>query len=217
MIRVLLVDDQTLLRQGLRIILNAEPDLEVVGEAKDGADAIQLARALRPDVVLMDIRMPVVDGVEAARRLRDAGGPRVILLTTYDEDELVLQGMRAGASGYLLKDQPAEEIVAAVRAVHDGQALFKTSGAARALARLVDTPPMSTPWAARSANEHLTSRETEVLRLIADGLSNRDIAERLVISEATVKTHVNNIFGKLGFQDRAQAVAYAFRSGLART
>jgi len=214
-IRVLLADDQTLMRQGLRIILSTEPDLDVVGEAKDGREAVALARRLRPDVILMDVRMPGIDGVEAAQQLRAEGGPRIILLTTYDEDELVRGGMRAGAAGYLLKDQPAEEIVAAIRAVHQGQALFRTTGAARVLAELAETAPPSPPPPA--GDEALTAREVEVLRLIAEGLANREIAARLVISEATVKTHVNNIFGKLGFDDRAQAVAYAFRSGLVKT
>jgi len=214
-IRVLLADDQTLMRQGLRIILSTEPDLDVVGEAIDGWEAVALARRLRPDVILMDVRMPGIDGVEAAQQLRAEGGPRIILLTTYDEDELVRRGMRAGAAGYLLKDQPAEEIVAAIRAVHHGQALFRTTGAARVLAELAETAPPSPPPPA--GDEALTAREVEVLRLIAEGLANREIAARLVISEATVKTHVNNIFGKLGFDDRAQAVAYAFRSGLVKT
>jgi DNA-binding NarL/FixJ family response regulator len=214
-IRVLLADDQTLMRQGLRIILSTEPDLDVVGEAKDGREAVALARRLRPDVILMDVRMPGIDGVDAAQELRAEGGPKIILLTTYDEDELVRRGMRAGAAGYLLKDQPAEEIVAAIRAVHQGQALFRTTGAARVLAELAETALPSSPPPA--GDEALTAREVEVLRLIAKGLANREIAARLVISEATVKTHVNNIFGKLGFDDRAQAVAYAFRSGLVKT
>jgi DNA-binding NarL/FixJ family response regulator len=214
MIRVLLADDQTLLRQGLRIILSAEPDLQVVGEARDGTEAVTLARELKPNVVLMDVRMPVLDGVEACNQLRDLRDTRVILLTTYDDDALVLNGIRAGAAGYLLKDQPAEEIVEAIRAVHQGQALFKTSGASRVLARIAAnaTPPV----AHRNGVDQLTVREADVLRLIGEGFSNRQIAERLVIAEATVKTHVNNIFGKLGFADRAQAVAYAFRVGLVK-
>lgn len=212
MIRILLADDQTLLRQGLRIILASEPDFEVVGEARNGREAIDLASTLKPDVILMDVRMPEIDGVEAARRLRQDGGPRIILLTTYDDDDLVLGGLRAGAAGYLLKDQPAEEIAEAIRAVNQGQVLFKTSGAGRVLARLAEaTPPPASP---RSDLDQLTAREREVLGLIGEGCSNRQIAARLVISEATVKTHVNNIFGKLGFRDRAQAVAYAYRSGI---
>jgi len=211
MIRVLLADDQRLLRDGLRIILGAEPDLEVVGEASNGHEAVELAERLAPDVILMDIRMPEMDGVEAARRLAGAG-LRVIMLTTYDEDRLVLDGIRAGAAGYLLKDQPAEQIVDAIRAVHRGEALFKTSGAARALASLASAPPPG-PTPPPAATD-LTPRETEVLALIAAGLSNHDIAARLVVSEATVKTHINNIFGKLNLRDRSQAVAYAFRTGL---
>jgi DNA-binding NarL/FixJ family response regulator len=212
-IRVLLADDQTLFRQGLRVILGTVPDLQVVGEARNGIEAVEGARSRHPDVVLMDIRMPDLDGVAATRQLREQDGPRVILLTTFDDDALVLEGMRAGAAGYLLKDQPAEEIVEAIRAVHRGEALFRTSGAARALASL-SSGSASAPASAPATP--LTPRETDVLRLIGEGRSNREIAEQLVISEATVKTHVNNIFGKLGLQDRAQAVAYAFRSGLVK-
>jgi DNA-binding NarL/FixJ family response regulator len=166
-------------------------------------------------VILLDIRMPGIDGIEAARQVRGENGPRVILLTTYDDDDLVLRGMQAGAAGYLLKDQPAEEIVEAIRSVSRGQAIFRTSGAGRVLVRITEaasTLPVST-----SGIDGLTARESEVLRLIAEGLSNRQIAAHLVIAEATVKTHVNNIFGKLGFQDRAQAVAHAFRAGLIKS
>ncbi|MHB8618009.1 MAG: response regulator [Chloroflexota bacterium] len=216
MIRLLLADDQTLLRQGLRIILSSEPDLEVVGEAVDGEEAITLARELRPDVLLMDVRMPRLDGVEAAAALAGEPGLRVILLTTYDDDDLVLRGMRAGAAGYLLKDQPAEEIIEAIRAVAAGQALFKTSGAARALATLASGPTPGPPRPAAPTVGGLTERETQVLQLIGQGLSDRDIAEALVISEATVKTHINHIFSKLEIEDRGQAVGYAFRSGLVK-
>jgi DNA-binding NarL/FixJ family response regulator len=196
MIRVLLADDQTLLRQGLRVILSSEPDLEVVGEARDGTEAIELSRTLHPDVILIDQRMPRLTGVDAAQELRHDGGPKIILLTTYDDDEIVLRAMRAGAAGYLLKDQPAEEIVEAIRAVHAGQVLFKSTGAAQALAQLAESA-RTAPSPESSANELLTPRERDVLRLIANGRSNREIADELVISEATVKTHVNNIFGKL--------------------
>jgi DNA-binding NarL/FixJ family response regulator len=213
-IRVLLADDQTLLRQGLAVILSSETDLEVVGQASNGREAVELARRLAPDVILMDIRMPETDGVEAAQQLCD-GPARVVLLTTYDDDDLVLRGMQAGAAGYLLKDQPAEEIVEAVRSVARGEALFRTSGAARAIARLGQGSRSPSSLPAARPRDALTERETEVLKSIAGGLNNRQIADRLVISEATVKTHINNIFAKLDLQDRAQAVAYAFTHGLA--
>ncbi|HVB10037.1 MAG TPA: response regulator transcription factor [Bacillota bacterium] len=210
MIRVVLADDQALLLDGLRVILGAEAGIEVVGAARDGEEAIALARRHRPDIVLCDLRMPRLDGVAATRRIVDElPGTRVIALTTYDHDELVLQALQAGASAYLLKDLPAAELVHAIRAVADGQTILQPAAAGRILTAL------SRQVAPRDLGpERLTDRETEVLRLMAAGLRNKDIAERLVVSEATVKTHVNNIFAKLGCRDRAEAVLWAVRHGV---
>jgi len=216
-IRVLLVDDQPLLRTGFRYIVDAEDDLEVVGEAADGEVAIAQARALRPDVVLMDIRMPRVDGVAATAELTatgtiDGSAPKVIILTTYDTDEYVVEALRAGASGFLLKDVPAEDLVDAVRVVHRGDAVVAPNVTRRLLdkfARLPVAPPVTT-----TDIEGLTDREREVLMLMARGLSNAEIASDLVVSETTVKTHVSNVLAKLHLRDRVQAVVFAYQSGL---
>jgi DNA-binding NarL/FixJ family response regulator len=196
-IRVLLVDDQPLLRTGFRLILQSEPDIEVVGEAGDGEVALSQVRALRPDVVLMDIRMPRMDGVEATRRLAALDGPpRVLVLTTYDLDEYVVESLRAGASGFLLKDVPAEELVDAVRVVHRGEAVV----APRVTRRLLDRFARLLP-ATQSDDAplpELTEREHQVLRLMARGLSNAEIAGHLVLSETTVKTHVSNLLMEAG-------------------
>ena len=214
MTNVLIADDQALVRVGLRKILEAEPDTMVVGEAGDGEDAVAEARRLRPDVVLMDIRMPVLDGIEATRRIvRDRPATRVLMLTTFGLDTYVYDALRAGASGFMLKDAPPEEIAAAVQIVANGEALL-----APAITRTVieefarqSPPPTSTPPAAVAT---LTPREHEVLDLLARGLSNPEICARLVISEATAKTHVAHILQKLGVRDRVQAVIYAYESGL---
>jgi DNA-binding NarL/FixJ family response regulator len=214
-IRVALADDQRLLREGLRIILDAAPDLSVVGVAEDGLDAVALAAVEKPDVMLLDVRMPRCDGIEATRRVLQASpGTRVILLTTFDMPDLVVEGVRAGASGFLLKDSSAEELCAAVRAVARGQVLLQGQSAANLLAGLAGLPPP-----ARSAQQEassapaqdfgLTEREQEVLRLIARGLSNSEIAQELTVSEATVKTHINHLFAKLGARDRAHAIILA--------
>jgi DNA-binding NarL/FixJ family response regulator len=214
LIRVLLADDQALLLDGLRVILGAEADIEVAGAARDGEEAIALARSLRPDIVLCDLRMPRVDGVEATRRITaELPGTRVIVLTTYDHDELVLRALQAGAAAYLLKDLPATELVHALRAVAGGQTILQPAAAGRILTAL--TRQVSPREIAPEPAERLTERETDVLRLMAAGLRNRDIADRLVVSEATVKTHVNNIFAKLGCRDRTEAVLWAVRHGLA--
>jgi DNA-binding NarL/FixJ family response regulator len=213
MIRVLIADDQALVRDGFGMILDAQPDIEVVGGAADGAEAIERARELRPDVVLMDIRMPGVDGLEATRRLaRDgAGGPRILMLTTFDQNEYVYEAMKAGASGFLLKDVRREELVNAVRVVAGGDALLAPALTRRLIEDFVRRPP---PGAEPTgALAELTDRESEVLRLIARGLSNAEIAASLVVSEATVKTHVARILSKLRLRDRIQAVVLAYESG----
>ncbi|MGY1606258.1 response regulator [Geodermatophilus sp. SYSU D00700] len=214
-IRVLLVDDQPLLRTGFRLILQSEPDVEVVGEAGDGEVALSQVRALRPDVVLMDIRMPRMDGVEATRRLAALDAPpRVLVLTTYDHDEYVVDSLRAGASGFLLKDVPAEDLVDAVRVVHRGEAVV----APRVTRRLLDRFARLLPAAEQAAAPlpQLTEREHQVLLLVARGLSNAEIAGELVLSETTVKTHVSNVLTKLGLRDRVQAVVLAYERGIVK-
>jgi DNA-binding NarL/FixJ family response regulator len=216
MIKVLLVDDQPLLRTGFRLILASEPDIEVVGEAADGEVALGQVSALQPDVVLMDIRMPRLDGVEATRRLVEKygpEGPRVLILTTYDHDEYVVEALRAGASGFLLKDTPAEDLVDAVRVVHRREAVVAPSVTRRLLDRFARHLPSATEKAGGSVPE-LTEREGDVLRLLAQGMSNAEIAAALVVSETTVKTHVSNLLTKLGLRDRVQAVVFAYQSGL---
>ncbi|HEY5660769.1 MAG TPA: response regulator transcription factor [Gaiellaceae bacterium] len=214
MTSVLIADDQALVRVGLRKILEAEPDTTVAGEAEDGQQAIAEARRLRPDVVLMDIRMPVLDGIEATRRIVAAGpGTRVLVLTTFGLDTYVYDALRAGASGFMLKDAPPEEIAAAVRIVASGEALLApaiTRAVIEEFARQSPAPPSPQPQAV----EELTPREREVFDLLARGRSNPEICEALVISEATAKTHVARILQKLGLRDRVQAVIYAYETGL---
>jgi DNA-binding NarL/FixJ family response regulator len=212
MIRALLADDQSLVRAGFRMILRVEPDLEVVGEAADGREAVELARSLQPDVVLMDIRMPGVDGIEATRRVTTLDpAPRVLVLTTFDLDEYVYESLRAGASAFLLKDAPEQQLVAAVRVVADGGSLFSPS----VTRRLIEE--FARPAAAESpALADLTARELEVLRLVARGRSNAEIATDLVVSEHTAKTHVASILQKLGLRNRVQAVVFAYETGLVR-
>jgi DNA-binding NarL/FixJ family response regulator len=214
MTTVLIADDQALVRVGLRKILESEPEMTVVGEAADGEDAVAAATLSRPDVVLMDIRMPVLDGIEATRRIVN-GQPatRVLLLTTFGLDGYVFDALRGGASGFMLKDAPPEEILAAVRIVASGEALLApavTRAVVEEFARQRPAPPSATP----AAVEELTPRELEVLHLLARGLSNPEICDRLVISEATAKTHVARILQKLDLRDRVQAVIYAYESGL---
>jgi DNA-binding NarL/FixJ family response regulator len=213
-IRVLIVDDQSLVRAGFRMILEAESDIEVVGEAADGADAVTAVSELAPDVILMDVRMPNVDGLEATRRLLGGAGaaPKVIVLTTFDTDDYVYEAIRAGASGFLLKSAPPEQLADGVRAVMAGDALLAPEITRRLLERFIERPPPGTTTPPEL--EDLTPRELEVLRLIAEGRSNAEIAAELVLSEATIKTHVNHILTKLRLRDRVQAVALAYRSGL---
>ena len=216
-IRVLLVDDQALIRAGFRMILDAEPDIEVVGECANGEQAIDSAKRLNPHVVLMDIRMPELDGIEATRRILTANAARdepirVLMLTTFDLDEYVYDALRAGASGFLLKDVPAEQLVDGIRLVAAGEALLAPSVTRRLIAEFTRAVPNSAEPPA--SLDELTPREVEVLKLIARGLSNAEIAEELVVSNTTVKTHVARIPQKLGLRDRVQAVVSAYETGL---
>lgn len=212
-VRVLLADDQSLIRHGLRLIIDAQEDLEVVGEAANGEQAIDAARRLRPDVLLMDVRMPELDGLAATRRLLEEGFEgRVLVLTTFDLDEYVIEALRAGASGFLLKDAPAEQLVSGIRSVAAGDALLAPSVTRRLIEHhlRLDAPP---PEAAARLAE-LTAREREVLELLGQGRSNAEIAERLMLGEATIKTHVSRVFAKLGLRDRIHAVVFAYEAGL---
>ena len=213
-VRVLIVDDQALVRTGFRMILEAEPDIEVVGEAGDGVQAIEEARRLEPDVVLMDVRMPELDGIEATRRLlaNGAGTTKVVMLTTFDMDEYVFDALRAGASGFLLKDVPPERLIDGIRAVANGDALLAPSITRRLIEEFVRSAPSRTEPPA--GLDELTTREVEVLRLIARGFSNAEIAKELFVSETTVKTHVAHVLMKLNVRDRVQAVVLAYESGI---
>jgi DNA-binding NarL/FixJ family response regulator len=216
-IRILLVDDQALVRAGFRMILDAEPEMEVVGEASDGREAVDQVRTLQPDVVLMDIRMPELDGLEAARRILSAadadGSPKILMLTTFDLDEYVYEALRAGASGFLLKDTPPEQLVGAIHVIAKGEALLSPSITRRVIAEFVKgSGPRPTTQFPRL--QDLTARELEVMKLIARGLSNAEIAKALFVSETTVKTHVARILMKLGLRDRVQAVVLAYESGV---
>jgi DNA-binding NarL/FixJ family response regulator len=214
-IRIVLVDDQELVRAGFRMVLDAQPDMQVVGEAGDGLGAVDLARRLHADVMVMDARMPRLDGVEATRRIRQAGDlPRVLMLTTFDLDEYAFAALKAGASGFLLKDVPPEELLFAIRAVHSGDSVVAPS----TTRRLIDQFAALLPGEAEACDElgQLTDREREVLILVAQGLSNGEIAQRLFVSEATVKTHVGRVLAKLGLRDRVQTVVYAYEHGLVR-
>lgn len=217
-IRVMLVDDQVLLRTGFRMVLAAQPDMEVVAEAGNGAEAIENLRGTAVDVVLMDVRMPRLDGVEATRRIcAEPGAPKVLILTTFDLDEYAFSGLKAGASGFMLKDVPPSELLSAIRAVHSGDAVVAPSTTRRLLDRFSAMLPSGKEnTAATGAMERLTGREREVMLLVAQGLSNGEIAARLVLSEATVKTHVGRILTKLGLRDRVQVVVLAYESGLVR-
>ncbi|MFI9320463.1 response regulator [Kitasatospora aureofaciens] len=222
-IRVIIVDDQAMVRAGFAALLNAQSDIDVVGDAADGAQALEVTGRTHPDVVLMDVRMPVMDGLEAARKLLDpatgtrAGGgahrPRVLMLTTFDVDDYVYEALRAGASGFLLKDAPPADLIAAVRVVAAGEALLAPSVTRRLIADFARNRPAKRRDPRLRLNG-LTPRETEVLELIARGLSNQEIAARLVLAEQTVKTHIGRILGKLDLRDRAQAVVLAYESGL---
>jgi DNA-binding NarL/FixJ family response regulator len=212
-VRVLIADDQALVRAGFKMILDAEDDLDVVGEASDGVEAVELARRLKPDVVLMDIRMPQLDGIEATRRVVALDGTaRVLMLTTFDLNEYVYEALRAGASGFLLKDVPPEQLAAGIRVVAQGDALLAPS----ITKRLIQEFASAAPVAAKPPKglDELTARELEVFKLVARGLSNAEIAAELIVSETTVKTHVARVLRKLGLRDRVQAVVLAYESGI---
>jgi DNA-binding NarL/FixJ family response regulator len=219
-IRVMLVDDQVLLRTGFRMVLAAQPDMEVAAEAGDGAEALEVLRATTVDVVLMDVRMPRMDGVEATRRICQEGqggpgDPKVLILTTFDLDEYAFSGLKAGAAGFMLKDVPPDELLTAIRAVHSGDSVVAPSTTRRLLDRFVTMLP-APEQSAHPELDQLTDREREVLTHIAQGLSNGEIAAKLFVSEATVKTHVGRILAKLGLRDRVQAVVLAYETGLVR-
>jgi len=214
-IRVVVADDQGMVRSGFTTLLNAQPDIEVVGEAVNGQEAIARAAELCPDVILMDVRMPVLDGLQATRQVTAMdGAPRVLVLTTFDLDDYVYEALRAGASGFLLKDASASELAEAVRVVAAGDALLSPGVTRRLIAEFARMGTRRSPT--RKNLEDLTERETEVLALVARGMSNAEIAAHLVVAEQTVKTHVSRVLMKLGLRDRAQAVVYAYESGLVR-
>ncbi|MEU3555236.1 response regulator [Streptomyces fragilis] len=219
-IRVMLVDDQALLRTGFRMVLDAQPDMEVVAEAGDGEEALRELAGARPDVVLMDVRMPRMDGVEATRRIcAEPGAPKVLILTTFDLDEYAFSALRAGAGGFMLKDVPPGDLLAAIRAVHSGDAVVAPSTTRRLLDRFAPMLPGARDERSQARElelARLTAREREVMVLVAQGLSNGEIAARLVLSEATVKTHVGRILTKLGLRDRVQVVVLAYETGLVR-
>ena len=216
-IRILLVDDQELVRTGFRMVLDAQDDMSVVGEAGDGLAATQLLRTRPADVVVMDVRMPELDGIEATRRICRAGDrPRVLMLTTFDLDEYAYAALKAGASGFLLKDVPPEELLFGIRAVHSGDAVVAPSTTRRLINQFAPLLPEGSAAAPPPELACLTERESEVLAHVAQGLSNSEIAGRLFVSEATVKTHVGRILAKLGLRDRVQAVVFAYENGLVR-
>ena len=212
-VRIVIVDDQALLRAGLRKIFDADPTLEIAGEASNGLEAIEVVQRLRPDVVVMDIRMPILDGLEATRRLAGEGGEqRILILTTFDLDEYVYEALRAGASGFMLKDAPAEDLIAAVGIVAAGEGLLAPAVTKRVIQRFADLPRPRRELA--NGLDELTPREREVFALLTRGLSNAEIAKELVITDGTAKTHVGRVLGKLGLRDRVQAVIFAYEHGL---
>ena len=218
-IRLLLVDDDDLVRTGLKMILESDTDLDVVGEAANGAQALAMVDRLKPDVILMDIQMPEMDGIEATRRIGEKSpdpdeGPRVLVLTTFEQDEYVFQALRAGASGFLLKRTPADDIIAGIKVVANGDSLLSPSVTRRLIREFANSPSSQPAADASGKLETLTEREMEVLQLVARGLSNQEIADELVVSEGTVKTHVKRILAKLEVRDRTQAVIFTYNAGM---
>jgi DNA-binding NarL/FixJ family response regulator len=209
-IRVLVADDQSMVRAGFRMLLGGEEDIEVVAEASNGLEAVEKADRFTPDVILMDIRMPELDGLEATRRILAAGAPRVLILTTFDLDEYVYEALRAGASGFVLKDDPPEQLIAAIHTVAAGDALLSPAVTKRVIEQFSRIPRPAPP----KELDELSEREREVFRLVARGLSNAEIGQELYISETTVKTHVTHILSKLGLRDRVQAVVLAYQTGV---
>lgn len=216
MIRVLIADDQGMVRTGFTVFLSSQPDIEVIGEAANGREAVERAALLKPDVILMDVRMPEMDGLQATRQILTSGdfSPKILILTTFDLDDYVYEALRAGASGFLLKDASALQLAEAVRVVAAGEALIAPAITKRLITEFARLGGPRAPTVRRLAE--LTERETEVLTLIAQGLSNHEIATRLIVSEQTVKTHVGRVLGKLDLRDRAQAIVYAYETGLVR-
>lgn len=216
MIRVLIADDQGMVRTGFTVFLSSQPDIEVIGEAANGWEAVERAALLKPDVILMDVRMPEMDGLQATRQILTSGDflPKILILTTFDLDDYVYEALRAGASGFLLKDASALQLAEAVRVVAAGEALIAPAITKRLITEFARLGGPRAPTVRRLAE--LTERETEVLTLIAQGLSNQEIATRLIVSEQTVKTHVGRVLGKLDLRDRAQAIVYAYETGLVR-
>jgi DNA-binding NarL/FixJ family response regulator len=216
-VRILLADDDDLVRAALRMILESEPDFSIVGEASNGAQAVDLALKSMPDIVLMDVQMPEMDGIAATKRLVDSisgDGPKVIVLTTFELDQYVFEALRAGASGFLLKRTPADELISGIKVVAGGEALLSPSITRRLIREFVKRPSATRDQGAARRVDLLTDRELEVLTLIANGLSNSEIADRIFVSEGTVKTHVRRVFGKLEVRDRTQAVIFAYNAGL---
>jgi DNA-binding NarL/FixJ family response regulator len=212
--RVIIADDQKMVRAGFRVLLEMEPDIEIVGEAENGVEAVSISESIKPDIILMDIQMPVMDGLEATRQIvnkKETATPRVIILTTFERDEYIFEALRLGASGFVLKNAPPEDLISAIRVVAEGDALLTPSVTRRVIAEFAKRPVATNQ---RDIVKKLTEREIQVLQLISKGNTNAEIADELIVSEATVKTHVSNLFTKLNLRDRVQAVVFAYENSL---